>query len=174
MNDSLKKLTLELTSSSSSFFKVEDVANLHLRPSLLKNSGGKILYRNSEEKPNGLVLRAERATSECLALCIPKPLEIMAPKFLMVEENRSAGIISLDPGVRTFAAGYNPSGEVIEWRKGCISGIHRLCLHYDRIRARWLVMRKPPCRTKDMIKNSVLEKSIPFSPTSAPQIREYP
>ncbi|CAJ0842442.1 10088_t:CDS:1 [Entrophospora sp. SA101] len=70
-------------------------------------------------------------------LCIPKTLEIKAdnqdPKFSVVEENKGAGIISLDPGVRTFMTGYNPSGKVIEWGKGDISRIHRLCLHYDRI-----------------------------------------
>ncbi|CAJ0825735.1 4552_t:CDS:2 [Entrophospora sp. SA101] len=39
-------------------------------------------------------------------LCVPKPFEIKAdnqgPKFSVVEENRGAGIISLDLGVRTF------------------------------------------------------------------------
>ena len=67
----------------------------------------------------------------------PKPLEIktdnQGTKFSVVEENRGSGIISLDPGVRTFMTGYNPSGEVIEWGKGDISRIYRLCLHYDRI-----------------------------------------
>src|SRR5437016_9403055 len=52
-------------------------------------------------------------------LCIPRPLEIKAdnqdPKFSVVEEKKGAGIISLDPGVRTFTS-YNPSGEAIEWR----------------------------------------------------------
>src|SRR5436853_841207 len=64
-------------------------------------------------------------------------LEIKAdnqgPKFSVVEEKKGAGIISLDPGVRTFMTGYNPSGETIEWEKGDINRIYRLCLHYDRI-----------------------------------------
>ena len=55
------------------------------------------------------------------------------PKFSVVEEKKGAGIISLDPGVRTFMTGYNPSGEAIEWGKGDINRIYRLCLHYDRI-----------------------------------------
>ena len=50
---------------------------------------------------------------------IPKPLEIKTdnqdPKFSVVEEKKGAGIISLDPGVRTFMTGlYNPGGEAIE------------------------------------------------------------
>ena len=69
-------------------------------------------------------------------LCIPKPLEIKAdnqgPKFSVVEEKKGAGIISLDPGVRTFMTGYNPSGEAIEWGKGDINRLYRLCLYYDR------------------------------------------
>src|SRR6185369_8669496 len=72
-------------------------------------------------------------------LCIPKPLEIRAdnqgPKFSVAEENRGAGIISLDPGVRTFMTGYNPSGEAIEWGEGDISRLYRLCSHYDRIQS---------------------------------------
>ena len=53
----------------------------------------------------------------------------------MVEEKKGAGIISLDPGVRTFMTGYNPSGEAIEWGKGDINRMYRLCLHYDRIQS---------------------------------------
>src|SRR5205809_5070781 len=73
-------------------------------------------------------------------LCIPRPLEIKAdnqgPKFSVVEEKKGAGIISLDPGVRTFMTGYNPSGEAIEWGKGDINRMYRLCLNYDRIQSR--------------------------------------
>src|SRR5438105_4392090 len=31
--------------------------------------------------------------------------------------------------------GYNPGGEAIEWGKGDINRIYRLCLHYDRIQS---------------------------------------
>ena len=72
-------------------------------------------------------------------LCIPKPLEIktdnQGPKFSVVEEKKGVGIISLDPGVRTFMTGYNPSGEAIEWGKGDINRMYRLCLNYDRIQS---------------------------------------
>ncbi|CAJ0906819.1 9937_t:CDS:2 [Entrophospora sp. SA101] len=60
-------------------------------------------------------------------------MDRLGPKFSVVDENKGAGIISLDPGARTLMTGYNPSGEVLEWGKGDISRIHRLCLHYDRI-----------------------------------------
>ena len=96
--------------------------------------------KSSEEIPE---IKYEcRLTINCLGefyLCIPKPLEIGAdnqgPRFSVAEENRGAGIISLDPGVRTFMTGYNPSGEVIEWMKGDIIRLYRLCSYLDRIQS---------------------------------------
>ena len=52
-----------------------------------------------------------------------------------MKKKKGAGIISLDPGVRTFMTGYNPSGEAIEWGKGDVNRLYRLCLHYDRIQS---------------------------------------
>ncbi|CAJ0885444.1 13925_t:CDS:2, partial [Entrophospora sp. SA101] len=66
------------------------------------------------------------------------------PKFSAVEENRDAGtIISLELGMRTFMADYNPSSKVIEWEKEDTS----LCLHYGRIQ-----VLLPGFRTQGMVK----------------------
>lgn len=70
-------------------------------------------------------------------LCIPLPLEIRSesqtPKHTMLEE----GIISLDPGVRTFMTGYSPCGDTYEWGKGDIGRIYRLCHSLDKLQSKW-------------------------------------
>lgn len=70
-------------------------------------------------------------------LCIPKPLEIksdnQAPEFPTYEE----GIVSIDPGVRTFATAYTPSGYVAEWGKRDEKRLFRLCLHVDKLQSEW-------------------------------------
>ena len=45
-------------------------------------------------------------------------------------------MIALDPGVRTFITGYDPSGRVIEWGKNDISRIYRLSHIYDKIQSK--------------------------------------
>jgi len=42
----------------------------------------------------------------------------------------------LDPGVRTFTTGYDPSGQAIEWGKGDIGKIYRLCHAHDKIQSK--------------------------------------
>ena len=101
-------------------------------------------------------------------LCIPKPQEIRAdnqgPKFSVAKENRGAGIISLDPGVRTFMTDlYDPSRwwSYLMWESGYINRIYRLCPHHDRNLmvdechgkfARWLC-EKPPCSFAPRVQN---------------------
>ena len=47
------------------------------------------------------------------------------------------GIIALDPGVRTFMTGYDPSGMVWEWGKQDIGRIYRLCHTIDKLQSEW-------------------------------------
>jgi len=42
----------------------------------------------------------------------------------------------LDPGVRTFMTGYDPSGVAIEWGKNDIGRIYRLCHAYDKLQGK--------------------------------------
>ena len=45
-------------------------------------------------------------------------------------------MISLDPGVRTFMTGYNPSGIAVEWGKNDIGRVYRLCHAYDKLQSK--------------------------------------
>ena len=42
----------------------------------------------------------------------------------------------MDPGVRTFMTGYDPSGVAIEWGKNDIGRIYRLCHAYDKLQSK--------------------------------------
>ena len=45
-------------------------------------------------------------------------------------------MISLDPGVRTFMTGYDPSGIAVEWGKKDIGRVYRLCHAYDKLQSK--------------------------------------
>ena len=45
-------------------------------------------------------------------------------------------MISLDPGVRTFMTGYDPSGIAVEWGKNDIGRVYRLCHAYDKLQSK--------------------------------------
>lgn len=67
-------------------------------------------------------------------LCIPR---FMLPR----SENQAPaanpyGIIALDPGVRTFLTGYDPSGIVLKWGNNDMIRICKLAIHYDKIQSR--------------------------------------
>jgi putative transposase len=72
-------------------------------------------------------------------LCIPLPLEIRHESQVPDNSsgNKLAGVISLDPGVRTFQTGYDPSGLVVECGKYDIGRIYRLCYVLDDLQSRW-------------------------------------
>jgi putative transposase len=75
-------------------------------------------------------------------LCIPMPLEVkhesqVLDQNLLDDGNGMAGVISLDPGVRTFQTGYDPSGLVIECGKYDVQRIYRLCYHLDKLQSKW-------------------------------------
>jgi putative transposase len=74
-------------------------------------------------------------------LCIPKPLEIthesQVRQFTAEEEVQGAGVIALDPGIRTFQTCYDPSGVVVEFGKNDIGRIYRLCHVMDDLQSRW-------------------------------------
>ncbi|KAL6052155.1 Transposase [Balamuthia mandrillaris] len=54
-------------------------------------------------------------------LCVPQPLKLMGESQAREHRRREAGIIALDPGVRTFMTTYNGCGEVTEWGKADIN-----------------------------------------------------
>jgi len=46
------------------------------------------------------------------------------------------GVIALDPGVRTFMTGYDPSGKIVEWGAGDMRRIEYLARGYDNLMTR--------------------------------------
>jgi len=45
-------------------------------------------------------------------------------------------VLSLDPGIRTFQTGYDPSGWILEFGKANIGHIYRICAHMDDLQSR--------------------------------------
>jgi putative transposase len=92
--------------------------------------GSKVL-RSAEPLPSTLEYDS-RLVKDRLGrfwLCIPQPLEVQA-------KTKGERIIALDPGVRTFMTGYDPSGAVWEWGAGDMTGIFRLCYAADKIQSK--------------------------------------
>jgi len=69
-------------------------------------------------------------------LSIPMPLQVKSDNQAPTLQGYSDGVISLDPGVRTFMTGFEANGNSCEWGKNDISRIHRLCYHYDQLMSR--------------------------------------
>jgi len=67
-------------------------------------------------------------------ICIPQPLNIRTENQGPTQSEDA--VIALDPGVRTFMTGYDPSGQAIEWGKNDINRIYRLCHIYDKIQSK--------------------------------------
>ena len=65
-------------------------------------------------------------------LVIPMPLAIASDNQARIDDR----VIALDPGVRTFHTAYDPTGCVIEFGKGDIGRITRLCAHMDKLQSR--------------------------------------
>jgi putative transposase len=65
-------------------------------------------------------------------ICIPKPLEVASDNQARLQ-NR---VIALDPGVRTFQTGYDPSGTILEFGRNDGGRIARLCWHMDKLHSK--------------------------------------
>jgi len=46
-------------------------------------------------------------------------------------------VVAIDPGIRTFATCYDPSGAITEWGHSDIGRIYQLCRAYDKLQSRW-------------------------------------
>lgn len=72
--------------------------------------------------------------------CLPMALQVQeqnkAPSYTEEEIDAGAGVVALDPGVRTFQTCYTADGEVHHWSPGDISKIHRLCWRYDQLQSK--------------------------------------
>lgn len=65
-------------------------------------------------------------------LVVPMPLVMASDSQARLQDR----VVALDPGVRTFHTAYDPSGCVMEFGKGDIGHIYRVCAHMDNLQSR--------------------------------------
>ncbi|GBC01471.1 hypothetical protein RclHR1_00420033 [Rhizophagus clarus] len=94
--------------------------------------------KSAEPLPNKLEYDSRLVVNQLgeFYLCIPRPLEIRAENQGPMFQKEGSGVISLDPGVRTFMMGYDPSGMAVEWGKNDIGRIYRLYHAYDKLQSK--------------------------------------
>ncbi|GBC05058.1 hypothetical protein RclHR1_00600021 [Rhizophagus clarus] len=94
--------------------------------------------KSAEPLPNKLEYDSRLVVNQLgeFYLCIPRPLEIRAENQGPMFQKEGSEVISLDPGVRTFMTGYDPSGMAVEWGKNDIGRIYRLCHAYDKLQSK--------------------------------------
>ena len=94
-------------------------------------------------------------------------LDIQEPAHVPLLPPPRQRIVAIDPGVRTFATLYDPSGLLVEWAPKGIRRIYSLCLHTDRLQSRIAAkdlrcrkrqrMRKALQRMRDRVRHLVME-----------------
>lgn len=100
---------------------------------------GMAFVKSKEEIPSDLLYdtRITLTRSGKYYLNVLKPLEIKGENQAPTTNGHAhSGVISIDPGIRTFVTGYDPSGNVIEWGKSDIAKIFRLCKGIDGLISR--------------------------------------
>lgn len=95
---------------------------------------GKEALRSSEPLPDAIDYDCKliRTRLGHYYLCIPQPLDVRSDNQAPLHKR----VVALDPGVRTFHTAYDPSGTVMEFGKGDIGHIYRLCKHMDDMQSR--------------------------------------
>jgi len=102
-------------------------------------------FRSTERLPekSEYDMRLQRTRLGRFYLCVPLPATVRerpppaGESQARVVPTPAARIISLDPGVRTFQTGYDPSGYTLEFGSGDMSRIVRLCRSMDDLQSRW-------------------------------------
>ena len=114
----------------------------------------------SEPLPEDLVYdtRLQRDRQGNFYLCLLSPLEIHQQQQQLAQ----TGIVSLDPGVRTFLTGYTPQGEVMEVGKEDYRRLTNLCKRYDELQSEWSTqtITKPRKVRNAKKKNTKQEKPV--------------
>lgn len=107
---------------------------------LFQKTLGKDPIKGFEPIPDQLVYdtRLKRDHLGNFYLCVLSPIEIrsdnQAPKSKIENEGN---IISLDPGVRTFMTGYDPSGTAYEFGKGDSIKLYKLQSSWSKLQSKW-------------------------------------
>lgn len=76
-------------------------------------------------------------------LVVSKPMVVRSETQAPETSHVHSGVVSIDPGVRTFLTCYDPSGKIIEWGVGDMSRIHRLCRHLNKLISKRTTYRGP-------------------------------
>lgn len=101
---------------------------------------GRGVLRSSEPLPDDIVYDSRLVCNKLghYYLCLPLPLQVQpVNQGPACKEAPMSGVIALDPGVRTFMTGYDPSGKVVEWGARDMSRIWRLNNAIDSLKSRW-------------------------------------
>jgi len=95
-------------------------------------------------------------------ICIPttRPTPVPAPWAY------EGSCIALDPGVRTFLTGYDPSGRIVEIGKSDVDQVFRMCYRVDRIMAKVskaknhkqrYQRKRAACRARTKLQNCIMD-----------------
>lgn len=95
---------------------------------------GKVPIKSTQPLPKTLNAdsRVQRTRNGKYYLCLIKPLEIRSEN-----QGPAPRTLILDPGVRTFMTGYDPSGFIYEWGAKDMNRIVRLHLTADELQSKW-------------------------------------
>jgi putative transposase len=96
-------------------------------------------FRSHEKLPETLEYDSRMITNQLgqFHLCVPRPLSVRSEVEAPTVKDDRGGVISLDPGVRTFMTGYDPSGKFAEWGAKDIGRIYRLSRVVDKLKRKW-------------------------------------
>ena len=137
--------TLPISTSTSTFPKasqsIEIPKNSRKQGRIYPRHLGKLSYwpQKSQKLVVEHACRLQMDERESFYLCVPMKAEVRMPRQaapgalggeIQAPKKR---VIALDPGVRTFLTGYDPSGAFVEIGKGGMTRIFRLCLHLDKL-----------------------------------------
>ena len=137
--------------------------------SAFKKAGAEETLRTSEALPTKILYdcRLQRTRLGHYYFCLLLPAEASENQARLFSPERASKILAIDPGVRTFLTGYEPStGGYVEWGKGDMKRIERLLVCLDDLisrtattkskRARY-TMRKAQMRLRLRVRNLVDE-----------------
>ncbi|RHZ77223.1 hypothetical protein Glove_184g52 [Diversispora epigaea] len=127
------KLQSKLLEKKTSVYVIEPsemTSNIRKRP----RSTMPVIFALLERIYTGVVEKVVDINHGSQFRWLPKPLEIRTE----TQEKEGSGVIALDPGVRTFMSGYDPSGIAIVWGKNDIGRIYRLSYKYDKLQSKLL------------------------------------
>lgn len=96
-----------------------------------------------------------KTDGDCLLVKQNGKFYLQVATKLPVSKNQASGVVSIDPGVRTFATVFSPT-LVGKFAVGAATRIYKLCLHLDKLISQ-RVGQRPIQRLRQRIKNLIKE-----------------